>query len=120
MLSEKDAQNLADMENLRQQLAKLIKENEKKEASPSEEKNEVNCVLWRTGCGHGCSWQLISDCFVLAGSLCVCSGGRPDQGSGGEDTAGGEEYPTVTAALRPQRESEHLATDILVNLTLTS
>lgn len=42
MLSEKDAQNIADMENLRQQLAELIKENERREAMPAEEKNEVN------------------------------------------------------------------------------
>lgn len=45
MLSVKDAQNIADMENLRQQLAELIKENERREAIPAEEKNEVNCVL---------------------------------------------------------------------------
>lgn len=42
MLSEKDAQNIADMENLRQQLAELIKENERREGMPAEEKNEVN------------------------------------------------------------------------------
>lgn len=42
MLSEKDAQNIADMENLRQQLAELIKENERREVMPAEEKNEVN------------------------------------------------------------------------------
>lgn len=43
---------------------------------------------------------------MLAGSLCVCSGGRADQSSGGRCTAGAEEYPAVTAALWPQREGE--------------
>ncbi|XP_040915987.1 ninein isoform X3 [Toxotes jaculatrix] len=41
ILSEKNIQNIADMENLRQQLAELIKENERREAFPSEEKNKV-------------------------------------------------------------------------------
>ncbi|XP_018537234.1 LOW QUALITY PROTEIN: ninein [Lates calcarifer] len=40
-LSEKNAQNMADMENLRQQLAELIKENERREAFPAEEKNKL-------------------------------------------------------------------------------
>lgn len=48
---------------------------------------------------------------MLAGSLCVCSGGRADQSSRGHRTAGGEEYPAVTAALWPQREGEHQAMD---------
>lgn len=45
MLSEKNAENIADMEKLKQQLAVLIKENERREAFTTEEKNKVNCVL---------------------------------------------------------------------------
>ncbi|XP_042356957.1 ninein isoform X1 [Plectropomus leopardus] len=41
LLSEKNAQNLSDMENLRQQLAELIKENERREALTAEEKNKL-------------------------------------------------------------------------------
>ncbi|XP_039993164.1 ninein isoform X2 [Xiphias gladius] len=41
MLSEKNVQNIADMENLQQQLAELIKENERREAFPAEEKNKL-------------------------------------------------------------------------------
>ncbi|XP_070776846.1 ninein [Enoplosus armatus] len=41
MLSEKNAQNIADVENLRQQLAELIKENERREVFPAEEKNKL-------------------------------------------------------------------------------
>lgn len=41
MLSEKDAQNIADMENLRQQLVELMEDNERKEAIPIKEKNKV-------------------------------------------------------------------------------
>ncbi|XP_042356960.1 ninein isoform X3 [Plectropomus leopardus] len=41
LLSEKNAQNLSDMENLRQQLAELIKENERREALTAEEKNKA-------------------------------------------------------------------------------
>lgn len=55
---------------------------------------------------------------MLAGSLCVCSGGRVDQSSGGHCTAGGEEYPAVTAALWPQREGEHRVTGTLTDLIL--
>ncbi|XP_041810301.1 ninein isoform X2 [Chelmon rostratus] len=40
-LSEKDAQNITDIENLQQQLAELIKENERREVFPAEEKNEA-------------------------------------------------------------------------------
>lgn len=56
---------------------------------------------------------------MLAGSLCLCSGGRADQSSGGDGTAGGQEYPAVTAALWPQREGEHRAVDTLIDLTWT-
>lgn len=60
MLSEKNTQNIADMENLRQQLVELMKENERREAFPAEEKNKVNrgqrlmvvMVLWCC-CGGG-------------------------------------------------------------------
>lgn len=45
MLTEKDAQNIADMENLRQQLAELIEDNEKRKVIPAEGKIEVICVL---------------------------------------------------------------------------
>lgn len=52
MLSEKDAQNIADMENLRQQLVELMEDNERKEAIPIKEKNKVKkkktVVLWRS------------------------------------------------------------------------
>uniref|UniRef100_A0A8C4IIL5 Ninein (GSK3B interacting protein) n=2 Tax=Dicentrarchus labrax TaxID=13489 RepID=A0A8C4IIL5_DICLA len=41
MLSEKDVQNVTDMENLRQQLAELIKETERREAFPAEEKHKA-------------------------------------------------------------------------------
>ncbi|KAM6917147.1 uncharacterized protein nin [Lycodopsis pacificus] len=41
MLSEKNAQNISDMENLRQQLAELIKENERREAFTAEEKHKL-------------------------------------------------------------------------------
>ncbi|XP_051251968.1 ninein isoform X5 [Dicentrarchus labrax] len=41
MLSEKDVQNVTDMENLRQQLAELIKETERREAFPAEEKHKL-------------------------------------------------------------------------------
>lgn len=44
MLSEKNAQNTAGTESLRQQLAELIKENERREAASAEEKNKVNAV----------------------------------------------------------------------------
>lgn len=44
MLSEKSVQNTAEMENLRQQLVELVKENERREAFPAEEKNKVNIV----------------------------------------------------------------------------
>ena len=47
MLSEKNVQNIADMENLRQQLAELIEENERREVFPAEERNKVN-----DGCGR--------------------------------------------------------------------
>ncbi|XP_062413327.1 ninein isoform X2 [Pungitius pungitius] len=41
MLLEKNAQNISDIENLRQQLAELIKENESREALSAEEKNKA-------------------------------------------------------------------------------
>lgn len=41
MLSEKNAQNTVGMESLRQQLAELIKENERREAASAEEKNKL-------------------------------------------------------------------------------
>ncbi|XP_073338852.1 ninein isoform X1 [Pagrus major] len=41
MLSEKDAQNIAVMENLRQQLAELIEENDRRENFLADEKNEL-------------------------------------------------------------------------------
>ncbi|KAG7229144.1 hypothetical protein INR49_013087 [Caranx melampygus] len=42
MLSEKNTQNIADMENLRQQLVELMKENERREAFPAEEKHKAD------------------------------------------------------------------------------
>lgn len=53
MLSEKDAQNIADMESVRQQLAELMKENERREAFPSEEKNKVHSVSRQIAGRHG-------------------------------------------------------------------
>lgn len=44
MLSEKDARNIAVMEDLRQQLAELITENDRRESVLADEKNEVSCV----------------------------------------------------------------------------
>lgn len=44
LLSEKNAQNIVAIENLRQQLAELLKDDERKEAFPAEEKNKVNRV----------------------------------------------------------------------------
>ncbi|XP_028421086.1 ninein isoform X2 [Perca flavescens] len=41
MLSEKNAQNISDMENLRQQLAELMRENERREVCAAEEKNQL-------------------------------------------------------------------------------
>ncbi|KAM7403517.1 hypothetical protein PAMA_004125 [Pampus argenteus] len=41
MLSEKNTENIADMEKLKQQLAELIKENERREVFPAEEKNKL-------------------------------------------------------------------------------
>lgn len=41
MLSEKSVQNIAEIDNLRQQLVELIKENERREVFPVEEKNKV-------------------------------------------------------------------------------
>ncbi|XP_034713446.1 ninein isoform X1 [Etheostoma cragini] len=41
MLSEKNAQNISDMENLQQQLAELMKENERREVYTAEEKNKL-------------------------------------------------------------------------------
>ncbi|XP_059208937.1 ninein isoform X2 [Centropristis striata] len=41
LLSEKNAQNISDMESLQEQLAELIKENERREAFTAEEKNEL-------------------------------------------------------------------------------
>ncbi len=48
ILFEKNAQNITEMENLQQQLAELIKEKERRELFPAEEKNEVNSVWWQT------------------------------------------------------------------------
>ncbi|KAM7376251.1 hypothetical protein PAMP_005994 [Pampus punctatissimus] len=41
MLSEKNTENIADMEKLKQQLAELIKENERREVFPAEEKTKL-------------------------------------------------------------------------------
>ncbi|XP_074517876.1 uncharacterized protein nin isoform X3 [Sebastes fasciatus] len=41
LLSEKNTQNISDVENLRQQLAELIKENERREVSAADEKNKA-------------------------------------------------------------------------------
>lgn len=49
MLSEKDAQNIAEMETLRQQLAELMEDGEKREASPEEDKSQVMGVCCQAG-----------------------------------------------------------------------
>lgn len=49
MLSEKDAQNIAEMEMLRQQLAGLMEDSEKREASPEEDKSQVKGVFCQAG-----------------------------------------------------------------------
>lgn len=41
MLSEKNVQNISEMDNLRQQLVELTKKNERREVFPAEEKNKV-------------------------------------------------------------------------------
>lgn len=41
-LSEKDVQNVADMETLRQHLSELIEENERREGMPPEDRHEVS------------------------------------------------------------------------------
>lgn len=41
-LSEKDVQNVADMETLRRHLSELIEENERKEEMPPEDRYEVS------------------------------------------------------------------------------
>ncbi|KAL6105235.1 nin [Pungitius sinensis] len=46
MLLEKNAQNISDIENLRQQLAELIKENESREALSAEEKNKLAACVF--------------------------------------------------------------------------
>lgn len=43
-LSEKNIQNVADMEHLQKQLEELMEEREKREALPSEDKNMVTRV----------------------------------------------------------------------------
>lgn len=48
-LTEKDAQNIAEMETLQQQLAELMEDGKKREAGPKEDKSEVNGVWRRAG-----------------------------------------------------------------------
>lgn len=48
MLSETNVQNVSDIENLQQQLAELIKEKERREEFPAEERNKVNNILRQT------------------------------------------------------------------------
>lgn len=43
-LSEENVQSIAEMENLRQQLADLIKENKERETFPAEDKTKVYMV----------------------------------------------------------------------------
>lgn len=46
MLTERDAQSIAEMETLQQQLAGLMEDSKKREAAPKEDKSQVNGV-WR-------------------------------------------------------------------------
>lgn len=46
-LSDKDAQNLSDLENLRQQLMEMTKEIQRRESMPAEDKMEVSWWAWR-------------------------------------------------------------------------
>lgn len=54
-LSERDAQNIAEMETLRQQLAELMEHGEKREAFPEEDKSKVKGV-WRPAGGFVVVW----------------------------------------------------------------
>lgn len=49
MLAERDAQNIAEMETLQQQLAELMEDGKKREAAPKEDRSEVNAVWCRAG-----------------------------------------------------------------------
>lgn len=61
MLLEKNAQNISDIENLRQQLAELTKENESREALATKEKNKVSGV-------QGWMMMMLMKMVVVAGS----------------------------------------------------
>lgn len=61
MLLEKNAQNISDIENLRQQLAELTKENESREVLATKEKNKVSGV-------QGWMMMMLMKMVVVAGS----------------------------------------------------
>lgn len=56
MLSDKDAQNLSELESLRQQLTELVKETQRREveAMPAEDKMEVSRASWWRSGGGSC------------------------------------------------------------------
>lgn len=49
LLTEKDAQNIAEMETLQQQLAELVEDGKKREAAPKQDKSQVNGARCRAG-----------------------------------------------------------------------
>lgn len=49
-LSDKDAKNLSELENLRQQLTELMRETQRRESMPADDKMEVS---WPVGAGGG-------------------------------------------------------------------
>lgn len=61
-LSEKNIQNVADMEHLQKQLEELMEEREKREALPSEDKNMVTRV-------DGCCDSILVVVVVDVGSI---------------------------------------------------
>lgn len=56
MLSDKDAQNLSELQSLRQQLTELVKETQRGEveAMPAEDKMEVSRASWWRSGGGSC------------------------------------------------------------------
>lgn len=65
MLLEKNAQNISDIENLRQQLAELTKENESREVLATKEKNKVSGV-------QGWMMMMLMKMVVVADQWLLC------------------------------------------------
>lgn len=67
-LSDKDAQNLSELENLRQQLTELMKETQRRESLPAEDKIEVSRLV----SAGGTSRLVETKSFFLISSLLCC------------------------------------------------